>query len=61
MSHGDSVAKQKMFNLVKSIDTGNGNYLPLLLIFVGKIRVTSVPNGLRVKNGDLLQIGTEKV
>ena len=61
MSHGDSVAKQKMFNLVKSIDTGNGNYPAIIADLCGpKIRVTSVPNGLRVKNGDLLQIGTEK-
>ena len=61
MSHGDSVAKQKMFDLVKSIDTGNGNYPAIIADLCGpKIRVTNVSNGLRVKNGDLLQIGTEK-
>ena len=61
MSHGDSVAKQKMFDLVKSIDTGNGNYPAIIDDLCGpKIRVTNVPNELRVKNGDLLQIGTEK-
>ena len=61
MSHGDSVAKQKMFNLVKSIDTGNGNCPAIIADLCGpKIRVTNVSKGLRVKNGDLLQIGTEK-
>ena len=50
-----------MFNLVKSIDTGNGNYPAIIADLCGpKIRVASVLADLRVKNGDLLQIGTEK-
>ena len=61
MSHGDSSAKKRLFDLVKSIELNDGNCPAIIADLCGpKIRVTRVPEGFSINDGDTLSISNDE-
>ena len=61
MSHGDSSAKKRLFDLVKSIELSDGNCPAIIADLCGpKIRVTRVPEGFSINDGDTLSISNDE-
>ena len=61
MSHGDSSAKKRLFDLVKSIELNDGNCPAIIADLCGpKVRVTRVPEGFSINDGDTLSISNDE-
>ena len=61
MSHGDTVSKQNLYDLVKSLDVSQGKRPAILTDLAGpKIRITNVPNNFSLSEGQSIIITNEK-
>ena len=61
MSHGDTVSKQNLYDLVKSLDVSQGKRPAILTDLAGpKIRITNVPNNFSLSEGHSIIITNEK-
>ena len=61
MSHGDTVSKQNLYDLVKSLNVSHGKRPAILTDLAGpKIRITNVPNNFSLLEGQSIIITNEK-
>ena len=61
MSHGDTVSKQNLYDLVKSLNVSQGKRPAILTDLAGpKIRITNVPNNFSLLEGQSIIITNEK-
>ena len=61
MSHGDTVSKQNLYDLVKSLDVSQGKRPAILTDLAGpKIRITNVSNNFSLSEGQSIIITNEK-
>ena len=61
MSHGDAKSKKRLFDLVKSIHSNEGNHPAIIADLCGpKIRITDIPDDYHLKEGSSSIISNKK-